>query len=117
EWDGTAWSQRAPALSPTGRYQHAMAYDSARQRTVVFGGLKVGGQPPLGDTAEWDGTSWSLVTTPLPPAARSAHAMAYDSLRARVVLFGGSVPPSTALFDTWDFDGSAWTQRTTSLAP
>src|SRR5262245_62043177 len=44
EWDGTNWSRGGGTLAPQSRYQHALAYDSARGRTVLFGGLS---RPPL----------------------------------------------------------------------
>jgi len=106
--DGTSWVQRA-TTGPTPRYGHAMAYDSVRLRTVLFGGYGVGGT--IGDTWEWDGTSWMQRTT-TGPAPRYGHAMAYDSARSRVVLFGGeSYDGSVHYFgDTWEWDGTSWTQ-------
>ena len=41
------------------------------------------------------------------PEARAGHAMAYDALRQRVVLYGGSREDMT-LLDTWEWDGSNW---------
>ena len=41
EYDGTTWTQRTPATAPSARYGHAMAYDSTRQVTVLFGGERV----------------------------------------------------------------------------
>src|SRR5262249_41018110 len=38
---------------------------------------------------------------------RDQHAMAYDSTRGRVVLFGGS----TGTSETWEWDGTSWTPR------
>jgi M6 family metalloprotease-like protein len=37
-WDGTNWRQMQPAVSPPARFGHAMAYDSALQEVVMFGG-------------------------------------------------------------------------------
>ena len=37
-------------------------------------------------------------------------ASAFDSVRARVVLFGGAAPGAASLADTWVWDGEAWTQ-------
>jgi hypothetical protein len=50
EWDGSQWSRLKPAASPPARTAHAMAYDSALGRVVLFGGsLWVGGPwPTLG---------------------------------------------------------------------
>jgi hypothetical protein len=42
--------------------------------------------------------------------------MAYDILRQRVVLFGGS-SPATAFADTWEWDGVNWIQRTPATSP
>jgi hypothetical protein len=82
-----------------------MAYDSARGRTVLFGGYD-GSQ--LGDTWEWDGSSWTQVFTPSAPAARSSVAIAYDVASRRVVLFGGSYGWPNGLDDTWHYDGANW---------
>lgn len=64
-----------------------MAFDSARNRTVLFGGMGSTGE--LSDTWEWNGTAWSPISTPMPPA-RAFHGLAYDSARQRTVLFGGA---------------------------
>lgn len=57
EWDGTTWTQRTSPTSPPARLGFAMAYDSARAVTVIFGGI--GDAGPLGDTWEWDGSAWT----------------------------------------------------------
>jgi len=70
------------------------------------------------DTWEFDGSSWSLVTTANPPPARFWHSMIYDSNRQRIVLFGGGDPDNAIyLNDTWDYDGSDWTPVTTPVSP
>src|SRR5687768_10664468 len=66
----------------------AMAYDVARQRTVLFGGYDASSYS-LGDTWEWDGTSWIQRSPAASPAARVGPQMAYDAARQRTVLFGG----------------------------
>lgn len=40
---------------------------------------------------------------------RNAHALAYDSTRGRVVLFGGA-DASKVRGDTWEWDGNSWSQ-------
>jgi hypothetical protein len=40
EWDGKHWTERQD-MGPGPRWGHAMAYDSKRQRMVLFGGLPV----------------------------------------------------------------------------
>ena len=70
---------------PVSRRRHALAYDAARGRVVLFGGsipsTRVGGsQEPQPDTWEWDGTRWAQLAD-TGPAARWDHAMAYDAPR------------------------------------
>ena len=92
------WTNVSPTSGPLPRYRHAMAYDSQRGVTVMFGGTSSGSNY-LADTWEWNGSSWTQVST-TGPSARREHAMAYDSLRGRIVLFGGCC----YLGDTWEWD-------------
>ena len=75
------WTQRTPPTSPSRRAEHAMAYDSARGVTVLFGG-SAGGK----ETWEWDGNKWMQKAT-TGPTARIYHAMVYDSARHVCVLY------------------------------
>jgi hypothetical protein len=57
-FDGTAWRREAPepgAVLPPARTHHAMAYDAARDRIVLFGGTVDGAN--AGDTWERDGAT------------------------------------------------------------
>ncbi len=113
EWDGDTWAQRTPETSPPARDRHALAYDAARQRVVLFGGWT---DPALrlADTWEWDGDSWIQRTPGMSPLSRANHAMAYDSARGRVVLFGGEGFGGVFLADAWEWDGNTWVQRAAS---
>ena len=84
------WTQVSD-IGPSARSAHAMAYDEVRDRVVLFGGRTHGVSEPdarPSDTWEWDGESWVQVEDVGPPG-RGHFAMAYDSARQRVVLFGG----------------------------
>jgi hypothetical protein len=118
EWDGSAWTQGAPGFGPVGRTGHALAYDGARSRVVLFGGLRSPFPSPtyLADTWEWDGSTWTQRAPPARPAARSGHALAYQSARGRIVLFGGS-DALGPIRDTWEWDGTTWTNRAPALSP
>jgi formylglycine-generating enzyme required for sulfatase activity len=107
EWIGTNWTHRSPAISPPGRWNHAMAYDSTRSMTVLFGGGK--DSSLLNDTWEWNGTNWTQRSPATSPSARFWPTMAYDDARGVTVLFGGNNHIS-ALGDTWEWNGTAWTQ-------
>lgn len=126
EWDGKTW-KKLSVSGPGARSQFAMAYDSHRKRTVLFGGWDAarsgGGKTTFwGDTWEWDGTRWTAVSTK-GPSPRSNHAMAFDPTRRKTVLFGGlellaSPPPSSrVLSDLWEWDGKTWTSVKTSGGP
>ena len=62
-----------------------------------------------GDTWLWDGAKWTQAQD-TGPAARHAHAQAYDAARNEVVLFGGETGAGIA-GDTWAWDGTVWTQE------
>jgi hypothetical protein len=103
---------------PVGRRNHAMVYDSARGRTVLFGGqdtLSVYGTNELyGDTWEFDGYYWEQRFPAHSPPARYGHAMTYDTARRVTVLFGGnlgldSLAPNIAA-DVWEWNGNDWMQ-------
>ncbi|MBI2945238.1 MAG: hypothetical protein HYY25_13675 [Candidatus Wallbacteria bacterium] len=130
EWDGTSWSQKQAHTYWFGVYQpayrrgHALAYDSERQRVVLFGGYGRSGVGfgDLNDTAVWDGSIWSKLQLdtgwpgPNQPTRRLQHALAYDSARQRVVLFGGGSSYGSQFNDTWEWDGSAWSQKQADTA-
>jgi galactose oxidase-like protein len=110
------WLMTLAPATPYGRAEHAMAYDSARGRVVLFGGYRGSSFVKLADTWEWDGSVWAERATTTKPSARSGHAMVYDSARERVVLFGG-YDGSLELADTWEWDGGTWVERTPATSP
>ena len=58
-WDGTTWTRIASSGQPT-RQAHGLAYDAARQRLVLTGGLDQPGTAARHqDVWEWDGTTWT----------------------------------------------------------
>ena len=116
EWDGSAWIERTSLANPSPRFGHAMAYDAARGRVVLFGGYDFRARRVLADTWEWDGTTWAEVTPATSPLGRFGQAMAYDSTRGRVVMFGGA-GDSGDLGDTWEWDGTTWVPRTPVTSP
>jgi hypothetical protein len=116
EWDGITWAQRNPATSPPAVVGAAMAYDSGRGRSVLFGGAAGNTSQLASSTWEWDGTTWTQRTFAVSPPARFWHAMAYDAVRGRLVLFGGD-GQSGLLGDTWEFDGMSWTQLFPAASP
>ncbi|MBA2544918.1 MAG: hypothetical protein H0V17_35070, partial [Deltaproteobacteria bacterium] len=101
-----AWSESPVSNRPSERRSHAMTFDEARGRVVLFGGQL--GPELFDDTWEWDGRAWTQVSIGAGPPSRSRFAMTYDAARRRTVLFGGQ-NKSGQLDDTWEWDGETWT--------
>jgi hypothetical protein len=97
EWSEDAGWVRRQDMGPGSTVYPTMAY--TEEHTVLHG------HPPggtgAGQTWEWDGTLWTQ-RQDMGPLARNAYALAYDSQRDRVVLFGGSYGISGNLGDTWE---------------
>ncbi len=110
EWNGSTWTKKAPRTVPGPRYGAGMVYDANRGVMVMFGGQSTLNATELNDTWEYDGLDWTERHPATSPPLRFGPAMAYDSTRMRVVLFGGSAA-STPLADTWEFDGAVWSLR------
>lgn len=106
---------------PPARAYHAMAYDPATGKTYMFGGIDpTWKQGTLADLWEWDGSTWTQVSTSQNPGARMDAAMAYDPARQSLILFGGnSWTTGLASADTWEWSGSTrqWSQLSTNGHP
>jgi hypothetical protein len=103
--------QHLPISDPSGRAVGRMAYDDARDRAVLWGGLVVN-QGAQNDTWEFDGTSWSLVVPTWSPPASYNHRMTYDSVRQQVQMYGGSDDGRV-----YAFDGATWRALAASTPP
>src|SRR5512140_329297 len=61
-------------------------------------------------------TSWKRLLPAASPTPRAAHAMAFDPVSGKVVLFGG-YDATTYLSETWAFDGTTWTRESPPVSP
>ena len=88
-WDGAEWTLlSADPNGPRWRNFAGAAFDSKRNRLVIYGGL----QSPtdrMQETWEWDGQTWTQFTAS-GPGFREGAVMAYDEARGRTILFGGA---------------------------
>lgn len=95
-----------------------MAVDFDRKVIVVFGGQGMAAAPSfLSDTWEWTETGWTQTSAQTRPPAMIGATMTYDSLRRKIVLFGGNASPTaTAALQskTWEYDTGThrWTELT-----
>ncbi len=105
-WSGSTWT----ALNDVGPGPcEGTGLVFTGQSVILFGGVDPAQNPAalFGLTWEFAGTDWTE-RQDIGPAPRHRHAMAYDTQRGRVVMFGGnSAPPATAtaadlLADTWE---------------
>ncbi|MBK8099382.1 MAG: hypothetical protein IPK26_19920 [Planctomycetes bacterium] len=105
EWNGTNWQQRFPATMPTA--SGAMTTDTGNQRIVMLDGVL---QNNPGHTWALHNGTATPVASAMEPARRLGAAMAFDPIRGRAVLFGGTsvytYPTAPGMFpmgDTWEF--------------
>ena len=96
---GLVWRQHDPATSPPSGCSIAMAYDSARDRIVMFCGNR-------NETWTWNGSDWTQLHPAQSPGARIGASMAYDPVLDEIVLFGSEFGS-----DTWGFTGETWIRR------
>jgi hypothetical protein len=119
EWTGVDWRQVLTANAPRPRSFYGLAYDERRGRTVLFGG-QLGGFIPTGgnETWEYNGVDWTRATPAYVMPGLESPAMAYDSGRGVVVMFGGwDGNVSIDHRETWEYDGVDWVLRPTANAP
>jgi RHS repeat-associated protein len=114
EFASPSWLSTYPGHVPTARGYAFSAYDSGRDRDVVFGGYSNGSF--LSDTWEWDGRDWTSKSPTTSPSARDGEQMAYDPAIGKTVLFGGW-NGSASLGDTWTWDGTTWTKLSPATSP
>ena len=115
EYDGNTWTQIVTAISPPAREHHALAFDSARNVVLCFGG---NGGGYLADLWEYDGDNWQQATPPTSPPARRSCTLVYDRSRARAVLFGGMKSRFEWLGDTWEWTPAGkWVQINPPVSP
>ncbi|MGO8993802.1 MAG: kelch repeat-containing protein [Polyangiaceae bacterium] len=117
-WDGTAWNEQHPPVSPPPRSGGVMA--TLGSEVVLFGGTN-SDTSDLGDTWTWDGTTWTERESRENPPPRIGASMATSG--NTVVLFGGGVLDGVAenvvyfLADTWVWDGADWTKMIPNVSP
>lgn len=117
------WAPIAPATRPPKRMEHAMVFMPGRNVVVLFGGNN--GSGSLGDTWEYNGSTWTeRLPGPTPPPGRSRAMMATNGT-GRAILLGGARFASggtSELDDLWELDGtnptvSRWTDATPRFSP
>lgn len=99
-YDGVTWTPITTVAAPTTAMGFALAFDSRRDRAVVFGGIS-----PLlllDATWEWDRSDWARVGGG--PPGSSGYRMVFDSNLGASLLFS---PQSVSTVSRWN--GRGWT--------
>lgn len=114
ERDTTRWTH----LQDVGPSRQGMAMAFKGASVALFGGAQPAQAAVFRDTWDWDGKNWTE-RQDMGPNARWLHAMAFDSARARLVLFGGtgSVAGDSQLGDTWEAGGTRERQSDQEALP
>lgn len=102
-----------------------VTFDPWRGRPLQVGGTAESAvqgwyqDEPGSETWEFDGRNWNRRMPPVEPPRRAGHAMAWDAVRGRLVIFGGATPTNGILpCPTWDANGRAGVaERTTTVSP
>ncbi|MCU4185526.1 hypothetical protein K6U06_14230 [Acidiferrimicrobium sp. IK] len=120
-WNGSAWSQANPPVSPPARTDASAAFDPVHNVSVLFGGTTTpdgsgAATPALSDTWTWNGATWAKADTAAGPSGRTSATFVGDPDVGGVLLSGGSAGGSS-LNDTWAWTGTAWSELHPSGSP
>jgi len=90
-YNGSEWTQRLPAMSPSARAEHTMVWDPVGAQVILFGGYDPGGgmTKVKSDVWAWDGDVWSPMPSVGGPGPLHTHAATWHSGLERMVVFGG----------------------------
>jgi uncharacterized protein (TIGR03437 family) len=105
-WDGSNWAEQFPQTSPSARSATAMAYDSAHDQVVLFGGSVASG------IGGYTGDTWTWFGGPLPPTISGVvSASDFGGFPAVapgswVEIYGSALAPDTQGWTGADFTGN-----------
>ncbi len=109
-WDGEAWTEMSPAVSPPARFFSDMSFDQFFGEALLFGGRDDGAL--LNDTWIWDGENWIDFSNPLfNPPGRFGHQVFYDPVSELTYAIHGSTGGGN-FFDMWVWRGTTWSNIT-----
>jgi hypothetical protein len=116
----TAQTAVMPQIDPP-RDSANVVFDAQLGATVLFGGMRANGGPPLNETWAWGSRGWhKLQTASAPPsqAQSTGGGMVYDSTHGRIVLVEHQyVTAGQTIGHTWTFDGMTWAEQSSAQTP
>ncbi len=108
DYNTNTWTDRQPAVSPSPRAYHSMAYDAKTDQIISFGGILSDeawpNEPTLGETWAYSyaANTWRQITPKEAPAARAWQTMI--GTKNETILFGGGPSRWTYTAETWSFN-------------
>ncbi len=123
DYNSNTWENVTTTIHPDYRIDHALAYDSESDRTILIGGWQLLANSPIVSETwifDYNTQTWENMNPSSQPE-RYGHQIAYDSESDLVILFGGisrtqaSVPYD--LIYTYDYNSNNWTAMSKVLCP
>jgi N-acetylneuraminic acid mutarotase len=115
-----AWDQLKPAgILPPGRFGHALVYDPADRKVILFGGVTVTQLANDLWAYSYQANTWTRLAPAGPQPPPCAYpSMVYDPAAGQAILFGGWTGTNT-FGDTWIYEPSAskWSKLSTTGSP
>lgn len=111
--DGSGWTRAVTSgEAPPAASLVAAASDADRGSVLAYGGFQVLGPRKYGAPGDtlWElgpDLAWRRHSSPS-PGPRHHHAVAFDSRRGRLVLYGGIDAAGDWPIDVWEWDRSRW---------
>lgn len=115
EWVGHHWVQVADLPGEKQSRHVTVAYDYARQMTIALAGAL--DRDRRWQAYGWNGSGWKGIGAEIPLGRFDLPEIAYDSVRCRVVAFGGHSSKIGQRGETWELVGEQWLERRPSTDP
>ena len=116
-WDGTAWIELSPAISPPGLSGALLGYDATTERLVLTGGAVTSARGELeaqDSTWTWDGSTWTAQPAGALPATDLPTAVGTDAAGQLILVTTRS---GCAGVDTWRWTGASWLKLHPATSP
>ena len=109
EWNGS-WQRIAAPNGPSERHGFVLAFDEARNATVLFGGQQWEPNAYFNDLWSWNGTAWSQLhaDSATAPAPRADGTLLFDHPQQRLLLIGGIALNNTLFREEWAYGSDGW---------
>jgi Galactose oxidase, central domain len=110
------WKPIVPPTLPDCVNESGVAFQSTDNTVILFGGActtsSVGGA-----TWQWDGESWSQMTTTNDPGRLSGEAMTFDAARQQIMMYGGSLAFANPRAATIALKDGIWNELHDPVSP